>query len=72
VDVDDLKILVQIACARCEGSGRVGWDAPTAGGFAADQTKPCPDCSERGHLETTVALPEFKRLLGLTGDQLDI
>ncbi len=65
MDSDDISVLVQVPCARCDGSGRVGWDAPTAGGFSADATKPCPQCSERGHLETAVPLPEFKRLLGL-------
>jgi DnaJ-class molecular chaperone len=62
---DEIKVLVQVPCERCEGSGRVGWDTPTPGGFAADQTKPCPDCSERGHIEAAVALPELKRLLEL-------
>jgi len=59
-----MKVLVQVPCERCDGTGRVEWDSPTPGGFALDQTKPCPDCSERGHLETAVALAEFKRLLG--------
>ncbi len=66
MDATDLKVLVQVPCDRCEGSGRVGWDTPTPGGFALDQTKPCPDCSERGFLDTSVALPELKRLLGLS------
>ncbi len=61
-----MKVLVQLRCPRCEGSGRVAWDSPTAGGFATDQMKPCPDCSERGHFETPIPLPEFKRLLGLS------
>jgi DnaJ-class molecular chaperone len=65
VDASDIKVLIQVPCDRCEGSGRVAWDTPSPGGFKLDQTKPCPDCSERGHLDTTVALPEFKRLLGL-------
>jgi hypothetical protein len=65
VDAADVKVLVEIRCVRCDGSGRVGWDAPTPGGFAADGTKPCADCAERGHVERAVALPEFKRLLGL-------
>lgn len=56
---------MQVRCSRCEGTGRVGWDAPTAGGFAPDGTKPCAECAERGHVETAVALPELKRLLGL-------
>jgi DnaJ-class molecular chaperone len=65
IAASDLKVLVQVRCESCEGSGRVAWDTPVAGGFTIDQTKPCADCSERGHLETAVALPEFKRLLGL-------
>ena len=63
-----MKVLVQVACERCEGTGRVGWDSPTPGGYAADETKPCPDCSERGHVETSVPMDEFRRLLGLAGD----
>ena len=66
MDASELRVLIQVPCDRCEGSGRVAWDTPTAGGFVIDQTKPCPDCSERGHLDTSVALPEFKRLLGLS------
>ena len=66
MDASDVKVLVQVPCERCDGSGRVGWDTPTAGGFVVDQTKPCPECSERGHVETTVPLPEFRRLLGLS------
>jgi DnaJ-class molecular chaperone len=65
MDASDLRVLVQVPCPQCDGSGRVPWDTPTAGGYALDQTKPCPNCAERGHLDTTVALPEFKRLLGL-------
>jgi len=64
MDLSDLKVYVQVPCERCEGSGRVDWDTPTAGGFASDQTKPCPDCDERGHIDSTVPLPELKRLLG--------
>ena len=56
---------VRALCERCEGSGRVEWDSPTPGGYEADQTKPCPECSERGHVETAVGLPELRRLLGL-------
>jgi DnaJ-class molecular chaperone len=65
MESSEMKVLMQVACERCEGSGRVEWDSPTPGGYAADQTKPCPDCSERGHVETAVGLPELKRLLGL-------
>jgi DnaJ-class molecular chaperone len=65
MDSREVRVLMQVPCERCEGSGRVGWDSPTAGGYAADHTKPCPDCSERGHLEASVGLAEFKRLLGL-------
>ncbi len=65
IDSRDIRVLMQIPCERCEGSGRVEWDSPTPGGYAADQTKPCPDCSERGHVETAVGLPELRRLLGL-------
>ena len=64
MDASDVKVLVQVPCERCDGTGRVEWDSPTTGGFAIDQKKPCPDCSERGHLETAVALAELKRLLG--------
>jgi hypothetical protein len=65
MDASDLKVHVQVPCERCDGSGRVDWDTPTAGGFVSDQTKPCPDCAERGHIDTPVPLPEFKRLLGI-------
>lgn len=65
MDSGEVKVLIQVPCSLCDGSGRVSWDTPTPGGYAIDQTKPCPDCSERGHIEATVALPEFKRLLGL-------
>ncbi|MGH2831587.1 MAG: hypothetical protein ACRDK2_02345 [Solirubrobacteraceae bacterium] len=64
MDPEGVKVLLQVPCTHCEGSGRVGWDSPTPGGYASDQTKPCPDCSERGYVETALALPEFKRLLG--------
>jgi DnaJ-class molecular chaperone len=64
MDSSDVKVLLQVPCASCEGSGRVEWDSPTPGGYARDQTKPCPDCAERGHVETAVALAELKRLLG--------
>jgi DnaJ-class molecular chaperone len=64
MDASDVKVLVQVPCASCDGSGRVGWDSPVPGGYARDQTKPCPDCAERGHVETALALPELKRLLG--------
>jgi hypothetical protein len=67
MDPADVKVLVQVPCPRCESSGRVGWDSPTPGGFARDQTKPCPDCSERGYLESPIALAELGRLLGLGG-----
>ena len=63
MDASDVKVLVQIPCEHCEGSGRIEWDSPAPGGYARDQTKPCPDCSERGHIETGVALAELKRLL---------
>jgi DnaJ-class molecular chaperone len=66
MDTNDVKVLVQVPCPRCEGTGRLPWDTPGPGGFARDQTKPCPECSERGHVEAPVALPEFKRLLGLS------
>lgn len=65
-DASDIKVLLQVPCPRCESTGRIAWDSPTPGGFAADQTKPCPDCSERGHFETPVPLPELRRLLGLS------
>jgi DnaJ-class molecular chaperone len=65
MDANDLKVLVQVPCERCEGTGRVSWDTPVPGGYTADGTKPCPDCAERGHFDTPVPLPEFKRLLGL-------
>jgi DnaJ-class molecular chaperone len=65
VDATDIKVLVQVPCDRCEGSGRVAWDEPTAGGFVHDHTKPCPVCDERGHFDAPVGLAEFKRLLGL-------
>lgn len=63
MDASDVRVLVQIPCERCEGTGRVEWDSPTPGGFASDQRKPCPDCSARGHLETAIALAELRRLL---------
>jgi len=65
-DPDDVKVLVQLPCPRCESSGRIQWDSPAPGGFASDQTKPCPDCSERGHFEAPISLTDFKRLLGLS------
>ncbi|HEY1458327.1 MAG TPA: hypothetical protein VGF15_07390 [Solirubrobacteraceae bacterium] len=64
MDPEGVKVLLEVPCTHCEGSGRVGWDSPTPGGYASDQTKPCPDCSERGYVETALALPEFKHLLG--------
>ncbi len=63
IDPADVKVLVQIRCPRCEGSGRVAWDSPTSGGFSSDQMKPCPDCAERGHIETPLPLEELRRLL---------
>ena len=64
MDASDVKVLVQVPCASCDGAGRVEWDSPVPGGYSRDQTKPCPDCAERGHVETALALPELKRLLG--------
>ena len=58
-----MKVIMRVPCDRCEGSGRVTADAIIAGGFLTDNTKPCPDCAEKGYFERPVPLPEFKRVL---------
>jgi DnaJ-class molecular chaperone len=63
MEAKDLKVIMRMPCDRCAGSGRVVADAITFGDFSTDNTKPCPECAEKGYFERPVPLPEFKRVL---------
>jgi DnaJ-class molecular chaperone len=59
------KFLMQLACDRCSGSGRVAWDAGIVGGqILGSSDKPCPDCAGSGYFNAAVAVADVRALLG--------
>jgi DnaJ-class molecular chaperone len=56
------RVLMEVPCENCGGTGRVPHEYPIVGGSA---DRPCRECSGAGWLQVKVALSQFRRVLGL-------